>query len=65
MTCFLTLKAKQTLGYSQFASEYSLMNKAREKRDPPSLHALKYNPPQRVAPWSIELTCMQDKEVFL
>ena len=27
-------------------------------------HALNYNPPKRLAPWSIELLCMRDEEVF-
>ena len=27
-------------------------------------HALNYNPPKHLAPWSIELLCMLDEEVF-
>ena len=36
-----------------------------EKKGAPILqHALNYNPPKRLAPWSIELMCMRDEEVF-
>ena len=45
-------------------SNGSLMNKAWEKGEPPSMACTEHNPPKRVAPWSIERMCMQDEEVF-